>query len=142
MPRHTDNPSEVAWKDFAPIQGDGSVPFVDRRKSTDRRKPAAPKRGGCRYCPSRKFLRTSLRGADIPAILLLHYPVRCLRCRQRQFTDFLSASMALTAGNYLVNGPKKRGDWRSWTSGSDRAAIEAWERINTNPSDDLRPNNR
>jgi len=48
--------------------------------------------------------------------------------------------MALTAGNYLVSGSKKRGDWRSWTSGSDRAAVEAWEKLSANQRENLQRN--
>jgi len=135
MPRETDNPPEAVWKDFAPLEGAAPPPLL-----IERRKPATGKRGGCQYCKSRKFLRSGLRGGDIAAILLLHYPVRCLRCRQRQFTDFLTASMALTAGSQIYDGNKKRGDWRSWTSGSDRTVIEAWDQMSSNHPRDIRRN--
>jgi hypothetical protein len=132
MSTHSDNSPEAVWKDFAPVAPDAAPVIVNTKTE-----PQIRKRGGCQFCRSRKFLRSGVRGADIAAILLLHYPVRCLRCRQRQFTDFLTASMALNAGSQIYNGSKKRGDWRSWTSGSDRTVVEAWDQMSANRQSEI-----
>jgi hypothetical protein len=55
----------------------------------------------------------------------MHYPVRCLRCHQRQFADFMTASLSLAAGTQVYNAHRKGENWGSWTSGSDRDAMEA-----------------
>jgi len=137
MSTEFDNSPEAVWKDFAPVSDDAAPVIIIKKPRQN-----AHKRGGCQFCSSRKFLRSGLRGADIAAILLLHYPVRCLRCRQRQFTDFLTASMALTAGSQIYNGSKKRGDWRSWTSGSDRDAVAAWDRMSTDSRREIKSKNQ
>ncbi len=62
------------------------------------------------------------------AILLLHYPVRCRRCSERQYTDFLTASMALSATERDMIHPKTRANWSTWTSGSDRKVLDAWDK--------------
>jgi len=137
MPHHTDNPPEPAWTEFAPLQSDaqGSAP--------GKTEPPIRKRGGCQFCSSRKFLRSGLRAADIGTIFLLHYPVRCLRCRQRQFTDFLTASMAQAAGSPVYhNNAKKRENWGSWTSGSDREIADAWDKLQELQNSDIPPGNR
>ncbi|MDR3735191.1 MAG: hypothetical protein P4L10_06600 [Acidobacteriaceae bacterium] len=86
-------------------------------------------RGGCQYCPGRKFIRSGFRGmTDFIALLKLHYPVRCRRCSQRQYVDFLTACMALSAASRGATPTKARENWRSWTAGSDRAALEALQK--------------
>jgi hypothetical protein len=101
------------------------------------------KRGGCQYCPGQKFIRSGLRGAsDLLAILRLHYPVRCRRCSQRQYTDFLTASMSLSAASRGTTQTKTRENWRSWTSGSDQAVLKTWGKAATDKGNgaDGKPN--
>jgi hypothetical protein len=122
MPHPTDNSSGPAWKEF--------VPLPQPAHSTPPESPVplasyVRERGGCQFCKGRRFLRSGFRGSDVRSLFLLHYPVRCLRCRQRQFTDFLTASLALAAGSPVYSEQKKRENWGAWTSGSDREAIEA-----------------
>lgn len=119
MPHTTDNPSTPAWKGFLPLQPEAH--HIAPQSSG----PVAPQRGCCRFCKYRRFLRSGLRASDIGSIFLLHYPVRCLRCRQRQFTDFLTASLSLAAGSPVYSNHKKNENWGAWTSGSDRETIEA-----------------
>jgi DNA-directed RNA polymerase subunit RPC12/RpoP len=85
------------------------------------------KRGACEFCSSRKFIRSGLRGMpDFLAILKLRYPVRCRRCSQRQFVDFLTASLSLSASSRGQTPTRARENWRSWTSGTDRKILEEW----------------
>jgi hypothetical protein len=86
-------------------------------------------RGCCRFCKSRRFLRSTLRSSDIVSLFFLRYPVRCLRCHQRQFADFLTASLSPAAGSPVYSEQKKRENWRTWTSGSDRKTAEALNRM-------------
>lgn len=117
MPQSADNPSGPAWKEFLPLQQNAQSQ-QDSGSSTRQN-------GCCRFCKSRRFIRSGLRGADVLSIFFLRYPVRCLRCRQRQFTDFLTASLALAAGSPVYSAQKKRENWGTWTSGSDREAAES-----------------
>jgi hypothetical protein len=51
----------------------------------------------CQFCSGRSFRRSSLRGDDFTQILMMRYPVRCLRCNQRQLVSFTVASLSLSS---------------------------------------------
>jgi hypothetical protein len=51
----------------------------------------------CQFCSGQNFRRSTLRGEDLPQILLMRYPVRCLRCGQRQMVSYTIASLALSS---------------------------------------------
>ena len=108
------------WQEFVPLPKNANGATTE--SSAD--KTPRP-RGGCQFCKGTRFLRSGLRAADLGPLFLLHYPVRCLRCRQRQFTDFLTASLSLAAGSPVYSEQKKRENWGAWTSGSDRETVEA-----------------
>lgn len=45
----------------------------------------------CRYCNSSKVRTSRFRLADLAQLLLLKYPVRCRKCRERQYTGLITA---------------------------------------------------
>jgi DNA-directed RNA polymerase subunit RPC12/RpoP len=49
----------------------------------------------CQYCSHQNFRRSSLRATDLTQILLMRYPVRCMRCGQRQMVSFTVAGLSL-----------------------------------------------
>jgi DNA-directed RNA polymerase subunit RPC12/RpoP len=49
----------------------------------------------CQYCSYQNFRRSSLRATDLTQILLMRYPVRCMRCGQRQMVSFTVAGLSL-----------------------------------------------
>ena len=49
----------------------------------------------CQYCSHQSFRRSSLRPPDLSQILLMRYPVRCMRCGQRQMVSFTVAGLSL-----------------------------------------------
>jgi hypothetical protein len=51
----------------------------------------------CQYCSGQAFRRSTLRGDDFNQIFLMRYPVRCLRCSQRQMVSFTVASLSLSS---------------------------------------------
>jgi hypothetical protein len=51
----------------------------------------------CQYCSGQAFRRSTLRGDDFTQIFLMRYPVRCLRCSQRQLVSFTVASLSLSS---------------------------------------------
>jgi hypothetical protein len=51
----------------------------------------------CQFCSGQSFRRSTLRSDDISQILLMRYPVRCLRCGQRQMVSYTIASLALSS---------------------------------------------
>src|ERR1700733_11247646 len=51
----------------------------------------------CQFCSGQEFRRSTLRGEDFSEILLMRYPVRCLRCGQRQLASFTVASLAVSS---------------------------------------------
>ena len=49
----------------------------------------------CQFCVGRNFRRSRLRRTDVKQLLLLRYPVRCLRCSQRQMVSFSVAGISV-----------------------------------------------
>jgi hypothetical protein len=49
----------------------------------------------CQFCPGQAFRRSRLRTADLKQIFLMRYPVRCLRCSQRQLVSFTLAGISV-----------------------------------------------
>jgi DNA-directed RNA polymerase subunit RPC12/RpoP len=74
-----------------------------RRRSSHEREPffgVNPQNGvpiQCQYCSGQSFRRSSLRSQDLTEILLMRYPVRCLRCSQRQLVSFTVAGLSISS---------------------------------------------
>jgi hypothetical protein len=51
----------------------------------------------CQFCSGKDFRRSTLRSEDFTEILLMRYPVRCLRCGQRQMVSYTVASLSLSS---------------------------------------------
>ncbi len=49
----------------------------------------------CQFCPGQAFRRSRLRIGDVQGLFLMRYPVRCLRCGQRQTVSFAIASVSV-----------------------------------------------
>ncbi len=51
----------------------------------------------CQYCIGQSFRRSRLRSNDFRSLILMRYPVRCLRCSQRQLVSFTIAGISLAS---------------------------------------------
>jgi hypothetical protein len=51
----------------------------------------------CQFCSGQDFRRSTLRAEDFGEILFMRYPVRCLRCGQRQMVSYTVASLAISS---------------------------------------------
>ena len=51
----------------------------------------------CQHCSHQSFRRSSLRVNDLSQIFFMRYPVRCLRCGQRQMVSFTVAGISLSS---------------------------------------------
>ena len=51
----------------------------------------------CQFCSGQSFRRSTLRVDDFTQILLMRYPVRCIRCGQRQWVSYAVASLAVSS---------------------------------------------
>ena len=49
----------------------------------------------CQFCPGQAFRRSRLRARDLQDLFVMRYPVRCLRCGQRQTVSFAIASVSV-----------------------------------------------
>jgi hypothetical protein len=49
----------------------------------------------CHFCPGQSFRRSRLRMDDLKQLFLMRYPVRCLRCSQRQMVSFTLAGISV-----------------------------------------------
>jgi hypothetical protein len=76
----------------------------------------------CHFCSGQDFRRSTLRTEDFTSILLMRYPVRCLRCGQRQMVSFTVASLAISSSikprrRHRPHDPSKR--WIDFTKHPD-----------------------
>jgi DNA-directed RNA polymerase subunit RPC12/RpoP len=96
--------------------------FKDDHKESSRRRHSSHTRASylgtesrngapirCQYCSGQSFRRSSLRSQDLTEILLMRYPVRCLRCSQRQLVSFTVAGISISSSIKI----KKRGSRNS-----------------------------
>jgi hypothetical protein len=70
---------------------------------------AEPRKGvpiQCQYCSGQTFRRSTLRSEDLSEIFLMRYPVRCLRCSQRQMVSFTIASLAVSSSIKPTRKPR------------------------------------
>lgn len=72
----------------------------------------------CQFCTSSQFRRSKLRESDALRLALLEYPVRCLRCSQRQFVPFVLAALSLSSSARHPRMPGANESWEAWTRGT------------------------
>jgi hypothetical protein len=85
--------------------------------------PESPNTAGatparCQFCPGRAFRRSRLRFSDVPSLLLMRYPVRCMLCSKRQLVTFTTAGLSVSSS---VKQLKTRDRAQEW-SGADPSA--------------------
>lgn len=51
----------------------------------------------CQFCSGQEFRRSKRRTDDISQLLLLSFPVRCIRCGERQYVSFAVAAVSLSS---------------------------------------------
>ena len=91
--------SDAAHKAEAAGQRDASAAGERDASAADVLAEAQRASGGiaiqCQFCVGRNFRRSRLRRTDIKQLLLMRYPVRCLRCSQRQMVSFSVAGISI-----------------------------------------------
>lgn len=70
---------------------------------------------GCAFCANVKFRRSRVRFHDLRELLLLRYPMRCMRCNQRQYGYFLTAALALSPRSLSARVSRGAETWKAWT---------------------------
>jgi DNA-directed RNA polymerase subunit RPC12/RpoP len=105
-----------------------------RRRSSHEREPffgVDPQNGApirCQYCTGQSFRRSSLRSQDLTEILLMRYPVRCLRCSQRQLVSFTVAGLSISSSIKINKRRHRNGMPAHWKDpfkggGSDQSQV-------------------
>ena len=69
----------------------------------------------CQYCSGQSFRRSRLRAEDFRQIVLMRYPVRCLRCSQRQMVSFTVAGLSLASHTKHERLVRPEDTWKHWT---------------------------
>ena len=73
----------------------------------------------CQYCSGQTFRRSRLRSEDFWQMLLMRYPVRCLRCSQRQMVSFTVAGISLSSLTHHPRPVRSDETWKHWTEPSE-----------------------
>jgi hypothetical protein len=68
----------------------------------------------CVFCPGQSFRRSRLRSKDLKFLLLMRYPVRCLRCSQRQLVSFTLAAISVPS-HIKQRKARKDSQPKQWT---------------------------
>jgi DNA-directed RNA polymerase subunit RPC12/RpoP len=69
----------------------------------------------CQYCSGQTFRRSRLRPEDFWNMALMRYPVRCLRCSQRQMVSFTVAGLSLASHTKQARPVRPQDTWKHWT---------------------------
>jgi hypothetical protein len=90
------------------------------RSSSDQAITTAPLFSGgiairCQHCSSQNFRRSALRIEDVVSILTMRYPVRCLRCGERQRVSFAVAGLSVGPGSRVKRAKHPDDTWQRWT---------------------------
>jgi hypothetical protein len=76
--------------------------------------------GECEFCGSHQFRRSRLRQTDYMRVLFwLQYPVRCLRCKQRQVASITTAGLSVPSGVKQRSRRSQRVTWQTFTAQSN-----------------------
>jgi len=89
--------------------------------------PAASNRRAafcCRFCSEPSLRRSRIRPLDFMWIVILHWPVRCLRCSKRQYVVWTHARYAISWRAPHAPELRQRESWRHFTSVNEAAAVE------------------
>ncbi|GGA69203.1 hypothetical protein GCM10011507_20850 [Edaphobacter acidisoli] len=81
----------------------------------------------CQYCSGQSFRRSRLRGEDFWQLFLMRYPVRCLRCSQRQMVSFTVAGLSLSSLTHHPRPARTEDSWKHWTEPSESSAHVAMQ---------------
>jgi hypothetical protein len=88
-----------------------------------------PKRHGqpirCEYCIGQQFRRSRLQTDDLRDLLLMRYPVRCLRCGERQLCSFTVAALSKSSTTRQPRPKRETPDERNWTEPADRMVLRS-----------------
>ena len=76
----------------------------------------------CQYCSGQIFRRSRLRSEDFLQMFLMRYPVRCLRCRQRQMVSFTVAGISLSSLTRHSRPVRTEETWKHWTEPSESSS--------------------
>ena len=68
----------------------------------------------CQFCPGQNFRRSKVRMSDLTQIFLMRYPVRCLRCSQRQWVSFTVAGISVPSHVRQRHARKTIKDNKPW----------------------------
>ena len=76
----------------------------------------------CYFCGNTRFRRSRVRFFDMRELLLLRYPLRCMRCNQRQYGSFLVAGLALQPKSHGSRVARGSDTWKAWTEKGQNGA--------------------
>lgn len=69
----------------------------------------------CQFCGNTRFRRSRVRLGDVIEVFLLRLPLRCMRCNQRQYGSFLTASVATGMKANEPRLSRQHETWQAWT---------------------------
>jgi hypothetical protein len=69
----------------------------------------------CQFCSGQSFRRSRVRSEDFKQIILMRYPVRCLRCSTRQMVSFTVASISISSLIKHTRPIRSEETWKHWT---------------------------
>ena len=103
------------------------MPRSSRPSEPSHRGNLLPPRNGeaikCVFCPHQQFRRSRLRTDDIQQLLQLRYPVRCLRCGERQYSSFTVAAISLPSTTKHPRRRHRLQEQKNWVEPAERMVL-------------------
>jgi ribosomal protein L37E len=78
----------------------------------------------CGACGYSRFRRSKVRFGDVKELIMMRFPMRCLRCGKREYHDVV---LAMLSGRSKEHGRLSEGTdtWKSWTRSSSDVPTSA-----------------
>lgn len=112
MPEADDVPEQPQVTTVADKQWKGKIaPYAEQSPVLDIPSGVV----ACLFCGNTRFRRSRVRLSDMLEALLLRFPLRCMRCNQRQYGSYLTASIATGTRAHGPHLSKGQDTWKSWT---------------------------
>jgi hypothetical protein len=75
----------------------------------------------CEFCGYNRFRRSRTRFRDLMELLMMRYPVRCMRCGQRQYFELTFALLAHAPKAQVERVAEGTDTWQNWTQATGEA---------------------
>jgi ribosomal protein L37E len=97
------------------VQPYNARPMVELRKGSF----------ACVACGYSRFRRSKVRFADVKELVMMRFPMRCLRCGKREYHNVALAMLSGRSKDLDARPSEGTDTWKSWTRSSSDVPLSA-----------------